>query len=444
MAVDPILIVGIIGVTAILGYIANMIFERTKVADIVWLLIFGMALSQFGIATDAAFFAIAPILAAVALLIILFDAGLNLEFYEMVHNIPRSFALGIIGFVLSMAAVAGVYVALGFDLLNGLLLGAILGGTSSAIVISIVAKLRMNQNVRTILSMESILTDPLVIVVSLAIIGIIVPASSSVSPLQSIASAFSVGAVIGLIIGVIWLRLLEAIKGRPYDYILTLGAAFTVYTIVEFAGGSGAIAALFFGLALGNGKTFSHILRMGKEYSVAPLMKKLHGEITFFIRAFFFVLLGIIVTVNPTYLMYGLAIAAAVIVVRFIAARIASTGMQLPGHEKNIMAAMAPRGLAAAVLAQLVSAYGVPGADAFVSITFVVIFATVIYTTIAALAFSRHHKEGEALKPVEKILEEEKKEALATKIHKSRARKKAKRKSKGLIYVGKASEGIGE
>lgn len=437
MAADPIVLIGIIGMTAVLGYVANLIFEKTKIADVVWLLLFGIALSQFGIAPAGAFAAIAPVLASIALLIILFDAGLNLEFFDMMRNMPRSFALGIAGFALSMVAVAAVYVLLGFSLLSGLLLGSIVGGTSSAIVISIVSKLRVNQAVRTTLSMESILTDPLVIVVALAIIGLIIPTGGA-SPLQSIASAFSVGAVMGLIIGILWLRVLEVIKGRLYDYILTLGAAFTVYTIVEVSGGSGAISALFFGLALGNGKTFSRMLRMGKDYSVAPVMKRLHGEITFFIRAFFFVLLGIIVSISQAYVLYGLAIAAALVVARVVAVRIATIGMALSGHERRIMSTMAPRGLAAAVLAQLVSSYAIPGADAFVSITFIVILATVIYTTVSALAFSRRHRgDGEGMHTLEKELAKERK---AARVRRPAGHKK-RGKSKRMIYVGKPEEG---
>ena len=55
--------------------------------------------------------------------------------------------------------------------------------------------------------------------------------------------------------------------------------------------------------------------------------------------------------------------------------------------EKNMIRTMAPRGLAAAVLAQLAVAYGIPNASVFSDIIFIVILATVIYTTVASRIF---------------------------------------------------------
>ena len=155
----------------------------------------------------------------------------------------------------------------------------------------------------------------------------------------------------------------------------------------------------------------------------------MHGEITFFIRAFFFVFMGIIVVIDSTLVLYGLAITAVLIVLRIIAVRISTIGMDIVAHEQTIMAVMVPRGLAAAILAQLLVSFGVPNAEAFVSIVFVVILASVIYTTIGALASSRKHTEEKSHKKhsLEREMDEERKAA------KKSRRKKSRKKTKGLV-----------
>ncbi len=403
MEINVLSILLLFGITILLGYVGFTIFKKTKIPDIIWLMIFGIFVASFGLIDRALFLTASPLLAAIALLIILFDAGLNMDFYQMLNEFSRSLLLAILGFLFSMIAVTLVaHVFFGFDLLNAMLLGAIIGGTCSTTVISIVSVIKIKENVKTLMLLESIITDPICIVVTLALIGMII-STGSFSAAQNIASAFSIGAMVGLISGIIWLRLLDKVRGRPFDHMLTLAIVFLLYAGVEVLGGSGAIAALLFGLVLGNGKTFSKMLAMKKEYDVDPLLRTFQSEMSFFIRSFFFVYLGLIVVVNPQYLIYGIVIAAALLIIRFFAVQISTIGMNFTKNEKRLMTSIAPRGLAAAVLAQLPISYGIPGAEMYSSIIFVVIFATVIYTSIAIRFLYRDGYENP--KPEEKQLE---------------------------------------
>jgi cell volume regulation protein A len=305
-------------------------------------------------------------------------------------------------------AVTGLSVfVLKMDLLQGLLLGSILGGTSSALVINMISNLRMRESAKTTLSLESVLTDPIVIVVSMAIMALIVPGAFTAvySPVHGILSAFSIGIAIGLITGILWLFVLDRIRGKNFDYMLTLGLLFLLYAGVEYSGGSGAIAALFFGLVLGNGKMFSDIFKLNKKYIISEYwyLRRLQTEITFFIRSFFFVFLGLVVTINQSYILYGLLFAAALILVRLAAAQISLVGLKMTPYEKNMVRIMVPRGLAAAILAQLAVIYGVPGADALTSIIFIVILVTAIYSSMLVAALSR--KEDRKSRPRKRVSE---------------------------------------
>lgn len=383
--VNALEILALFAVTIFVGYVGSLIFNKTNISDVIWLLLFGIFVGPVLHLVDRALFlTIAPFLAAVALLTILFDAGLNMDFYQLVRGAPRSMLLGVLYLAFSMAGIGFVMSwFFGFSPLLGVLLGAILGGTGSAVVLAIVAKSGAGPQVRTLLSLESVFTDTLVIVVSIALINIMV-ANAAYSAYQGILGAFSIGAVIGVLLGIVWLFILERLKGKPFDYMLTLAALFIVYIVVESAAGSGAIASLFFGLMLGNGAAVCRMLKIRKRAGADPLFRSFHTEVSFFIRSFFFVFLGLIVAINPVYIIYGLVISAVLIVVRLIVAQIGTYGMSIARHEKNLVRVMVPQGLAAAVLAQLPVSAGIKEAAIFSDIIFVVIITTILYTTIAS------------------------------------------------------------
>ena len=62
--------------TLLLAYISDLIYTRTKIPDIVWLLMFGIFLGPiFGIFDNEMFVSLSPLMSTLALSIILFDAG---------------------------------------------------------------------------------------------------------------------------------------------------------------------------------------------------------------------------------------------------------------------------------------------------------------------------------------------------------------------------------
>lgn len=398
MEINAFGLLALFGVTIIVGYVGSLIFSKTRIPDVLWLLLFGLLIGPvFGLIDRTLFLAISPFLAAIALLMILFDAGLNMDFYQMVRSFSRSMLLAVLGMVLGMISIGlFTHYFMGLDLMVGILLGAIIGGTSSPIVLSLVGKFSMRNDVKTFVSLESIFTDPLVIVISIGIINII-SQTSQYSAAQGILSAFSIGAVIGIFTGLVWLLILNKLKGRPFDYMLTLAVLFILYIGVETNGGSGALMALFFGLVLGNGKAFSNMLKFKKKFEIDHLMKTFNAEISFFIRSFFFVYLGLIVVINPNYIIYGVAMTVILIIIRLIAVQISTIKMGLTSVEKNITRHLVPRGLAAAVLAQLPLAYGIKGAEIFSDVIFIVILSTVLYTTVA-MRISTRTKKGQKKK----------------------------------------------
>jgi NhaP-type Na+/H+ or K+/H+ antiporter len=103
---------------------------------------------------------------------------------------------------------------LGWDLLPGLLLGVMVGGSSSSIVVPLVRKIKTSEKIVTLLSLESAFTDALTVVIGITLLQVLaVPTSNGVySVSHGIASELSIGATLGLIIGILWLRILKSVE----------------------------------------------------------------------------------------------------------------------------------------------------------------------------------------------------------------------------------------
>ena len=188
------------GLVIVLGFLGEEFFKRTSIPDPLLLLLFGVLLGPvLNVFSHEQLISIMPYFAALALIVILFDGGLNMNIQNAIKNSPRALILAVAGFVLNVVVTALLckYI-LGWRILNGLLLGSILGGGSSIIVIALARKLGVDKKTETVLSLESILTDVLCTIGAFVIIDVILSGEVSVqAALGSVALAFVVGIVVG-------------------------------------------------------------------------------------------------------------------------------------------------------------------------------------------------------------------------------------------------------
>ncbi|RLJ03273.1 MAG: hypothetical protein DRP11_01165 [Candidatus Aenigmatarchaeota archaeon] len=394
----------LIGSIITIGFFANAFFRKTKIPDLIWLLLLGLILGPvMGIIETGPLIDFIPAFSALALLIILFDAGLNMNVYKLIREVPRALLLALLGFGFSAVSVALItYYFFSLSFLKSLLLGSIVGGVSSAIVIPIVSSMKdLREEPALIMDIESALTDPLCIVISLVLMGMITKGQSLGSvdiqgPLQAVASSFSISLVIGFIAGLVWLFFLQVLKKNDYYYMLTLAYLFFVYPAVETLGGNGAIASLMIGIVLGNGREFGEMLKLENIESGLTLeTKHFHANISFFVKTFFFVTLGALIVLQDVVpIILGVVLSLVILVTRFIAVRIASIGAGFTEKEKKLMTYMLPRGLAAAVLASMpFIEYHIEGTQIFTQIVFAIIITTAIISTLGI--FHTEHKKPE-------------------------------------------------
>ncbi|MCQ2203032.1 MAG: cation:proton antiporter [Bacteroidales bacterium] len=383
-----------LGLLYFTGHLLSHIFDRTKIPDVLILIISGILIGPvLGFVDPQSIGAAGDLLTSVALIIILFDGGLGLEMGVLIRSAKQALLLTVAFFFISAAVTSAVmYAGFNYSPLASVLMGFICGGTASAVIIPMISYLNVGKEASSILIIESAVTTVLCIITVLGILDSYDEGNFEVGRIiGSLLSSLLLASVIGIIGGLLWLRLLNWIRTIANTQFATFAFMFIVYGVAEVLHFSGPIAALAFGFVLGNHKPIIRIMSSNVPWFnvesvgvISDAEKKLYKEIVFLIKIFFFVYLGISMPVDQ---MYTVGIAAALVfslyTVRPLVTKVLARKRISP-YDNSILSIMVPKGLAAAVLASLPTQYGmIEGAD-IQAITYNVIFISIILTSILA------------------------------------------------------------
>jgi cell volume regulation protein A len=388
-------VLAILGVLFAIGFIGDYLFKKVSFPDILVLLALGYVAGPVLRIVDPAWIApAAPVIANLSLVVILFNGGLGLDFSDVRANAPRAISLSLVGMGASMAvATTFVHYVLEWDLMSSLLLGAIVGGTSPAIVMPLVKRAKVSAEVSCLLNIESALNGALKIVIALVILEVLtVGATGNIGPViaRAIGVRFLIGLGIGGAAGFAWLWVLTFIEGELYDDILTLAVLFLLYLAVESLEGSGAIFALVFGLILGNGTDFARFLRTKRTAEIHNTMMTFHSQIYFIVKTIFFAYLGLMITFDdPEVILPSILLSLVLLGVRFLVVPAITIGKKRLRSSTGILTTMMPRGLSAAVVAEIAAISAIPHARLYPEITVVVIAVTVIIAAAGIPLFAR-------------------------------------------------------
>ena len=382
VASAPILLLAA-SVVIILGVLGEAFFKKTGIPDILLLMVLGIIIGPvLGIIQPEAVLEIVPYFAAVALIIIMFDGGLNLHIGKVLKTAHFAIILVIVGFALSVGIVAGLaHYGLGWEWIDSILLGTIVGGSSSIIVFGLVQKIRISDDAKSMLSFESALTDIFAVIIAFVLFEAALSGEFSLDMLGvTIGKAILVGLVLGFGVGIPWMFVISKLKNAQHSYMLTIGMVFLLFFLATSFGESGALTALVFGLMLGKKTYFSRLLKV--KFPEDTIDNSLHNQVTFLVRAFFFVFVGLLASfAQLEYVIFGIVAAIGIYIGRIIITK----SVLVRGFsklDKKVTSVMIPRGLAAAVLATFPLSMGLPNAEAYPQIIFFVIFTSVLITTI--------------------------------------------------------------
>jgi cell volume regulation protein A len=288
------------------------------------------------------------ILGTLALVLILFEGGLELRLRQALRYFPAGLLLVVLSFGLSLALIALMGRALlHLEWTDCLLLGAALGCTSGTIVIPALQQISTPDPVKITLTVESSLGE----VIAVLMVGSLLNSEHSASLITGLATDFThhiaIAVLLGFGVGAAWSRLLPKIANQAYSNVLNLGVILGVYSLGEYFKGSGLLTVLIFGVTLANLPRTPHMSRQGAR------LLAFHAEFSFLVRSFFFVLLGVVAQfINRHYIIPILGILAALVMARFVAVQ----GSRWVVHDverqdTELLFWMLPRGLVTAVLA---------------------------------------------------------------------------------------------
>jgi cell volume regulation protein A len=212
-------------------------------------------------------YSLAFLIGHLALALILLDGGLRTRISTFRAGFKPALSLATLG-VLITSGITGLLAMWIFDLslIEGLLVGAIVGSTDAAAVFAMLSGkgVNLNERVSATLEIESGTNDPMAIFLTIMLIELLVGGIGS--PLETslfLIQQFGFGLLIGVGAGWLVARLIVWVDLAAGLYaLLALALGFFVFGITSVIGGSGFLAIYLTGLMIGNkpGKHLNLIL----------------------------------------------------------------------------------------------------------------------------------------------------------------------------------------
>lgn len=247
------------GVLLLLGIASSKFSARLGLPVLILFLSVGMLAGSEGLGRiPFEDYALANNIGSIALALILFDGGLRTSLAAVQRVWRPALALSTVG-VLLTALITGLAAAwvLQIPLLQGLLVGSIVGSTDAAAVFSVLRAcgLKLPDRLTSTLEVESGSNDPMAIFLTLGLIGVITGSVDSAPALLWLfLGQFGVGSIAGLLVGhmATW-----AVNRINLDYpglypLLALSFGLLAFGLAAVLGGSGFLAIYIAGIVLGS------------------------------------------------------------------------------------------------------------------------------------------------------------------------------------------------
>jgi cell volume regulation protein A len=330
-------------------------------------------------------------LGTIALVLILFDGGLNTSKRALKNTWRPAGMLATAGVLMTAAllAVAGRLLGLRWD--QAVLIGAIVSSTDAAAVFAVIrgGSARLKDRVRDTIEIESCLNDPMAVILTIGTIEYLLRSQAGGAAAGLVGMAFqvpvqlAVGSGVGLIVGlIVRLILLHARLGNGGLFpVVTLGGAFSAFGLATVSFGSGFLAVFVCAAVVGNG-----------SLPYKPGLRRIHDGIAWISQVSMFLMLGFLVF--PSKLLPVAAIGLALglilaVVARPLAVAACLAPFRYPKAEVGYIGWVGLRGAVPIVLATIPQMSGLPGSDRVFHIVFFIVVVSAIVPGASIVPLAR-------------------------------------------------------
>ena len=311
----------------------------------------------------------------VALIVILFDGGMDIGVERFRESLWPIVSLGVVGtFLVAGLLALLVHALFGASWTTSLLIGAALAPTDPAVVFSVLGGSEVSGRSDDILKGESGVNDPVGIALVIGLLDIATNSGSSLGIAEDFVLQMAVGLAVGVIGGLALRRAMRdlMLPDSALYPLLTLSAAGIVYGLASVLHGSGFLAVFVTGVLIAD-------LRAPYKAEIEHFHKALAslGEIVVFVA------LGLTIDLGSLDLrsvwLDGLAVA---VLLTFVARPLVVTALlaraRLTRGEKVFIAWAGMRGAVPILLAAFTLLEGVDHANRIYGIVFVVVMFSVV------------------------------------------------------------------
>ena len=386
MEFAPVLI--FVGLLVFFAHLFVALFERTRVPDVLYLILIGVIIGPvLQVVSPMDFGKVGHVFTTIALVVILFEGGLELSYEHLRVSLRSTLVLTIVSYCSAFILVAAVAILLmGLSPTLSLFTAAVIAAPAPAVLIPLVRQYSLGSSSKTALTLEAPLGEALGIVVALAVLESVRYESVQVGHIIGrLLSSFLFALLIGGVGGFVWSVLLHRVRQLRHAIFTTPAFLLVLFGLTELLGFSGPVTALTFGFALANAgaKEFPWLAR---KYNVTPLQhndteRAFFGEIVFIIKTFFFVFLGLSATfVDVRTVAAALAITGALLIARVATIRVSLRRKTTIRRDALLISVMVPKGTAAAVLAAIPLQMGLADGEHIRNVIYAVVVVSIVAT----------------------------------------------------------------
>jgi cell volume regulation protein A len=306
-----------------------------------------------------------------ALILVLFDAGMGMKIKKMYREFASPFTYGIMTVLITTVFVATIFrYLLNLDWVFALLFGSLLASTDLTIISPIFKNLKVRPQLKEYIKIESSINSIFAAVLVVVLINFVntgTELSLSLGLLnegvRTLLYNIFVGAGIGLLLGYAILKFIHTLSMREMPHIVMFGALFFTYALSEIVGASGIATALSVGIVFGNSRM-----------KVPNIVKSFGGEMELILVTFVYVILGAIINfeIIKASILPAILLIFAVYFSRFIGTRYFAKKFK---NAEKFLILSSPRGITCAVLT-LSYAKLFPNPDLIIGLIFAVVLVS--------------------------------------------------------------------